>query len=108
MTKKPEATIKSYFELFWREEDDLVYDDEKTLNPFTGYTQDFHANGQLWFEGNYKNGKQEGLHQSFHENGQLQQKGNYKEGKQDGLWEYFDEDGNLLTTGEYKDGELVE
>jgi len=40
--------------------------------------------------------------------GQLYWRGNKKDGKKDGLWETFDEDGNLTKTEEYKDGELVE
>ena len=108
MTKKPETTIKSYYELFWCEEGDLVYDDENTQNPFTGVMEDFHNNGQLWERINYKNGEPEGLHESFHKNGQLRWIRNYKNGKEHGFTEQFDENGTLTGTVEYKDGELVE
>ena len=38
----------------------------------------YHGNGQLWTRGNFKNGKEEGLHETYNENGQLSQKQHYK------------------------------
>lgn len=44
----------------------------------------------------------------WHENGQKQQEGNYKNGKKDGLWTEWDNDGNVTMTKKYSNGELVE
>ena len=107
MTKKPETTIKSYSELFTREEDDLVYDDENTQNPFTGVIEDFHAKFQLYSRGNYKDGKKDGLWEGFWDNGQLEWRGYLKDGKEDGMWEGFDENGQIEFTSYYINGKKV-
>ena len=76
---------------------------------FTGITESYFTNGQLWFEGHYKEGKWDSLRITYYDDGQLQSKGHYKDGKLDGLWEYFYQDGTVYKewTGTYKDGEKV-
>ena len=46
-----------------------------------GLCKKYHLNGQLKFEGNWKDDKQEGLWKFYYENGQLESEGNYKEGE---------------------------
>ncbi len=48
-----------------------------------------------------------GRHVTYYENGQKESDGNYKEGKADGLWTYWDKDGNITKTETYSNGELV-
>ena len=54
---------------FIGEDDEIAYlSGEDT--PFTGKVEDFYDNGQKVEEGNYKDGKLEGLYTSWYENGQ--------------------------------------
>ena len=52
--------------------------------PYTGKVFTLHENGEKMYEGNYKDGKPDGLSVSWHENGQKWSEGNWKNGKQDG------------------------
>jgi len=49
----------------------------------------------LIYEGNYKDGKEEGPYSSYYYNGQLMQKGSFKEGKREGPWVSYHEDGSV-------------
>ena len=49
-------------------------------SPYTGKVFEFHYNGQKKSEGNYKDGKPDGLTVSWHENGQNRTEINYKDG----------------------------
>jgi len=49
-----------------------------------------------------------GKYVTYYENGQKKQEGNYKEGKKDGLWTSWDKNGNIIKTATYSNGELVE
>ena len=61
--------------------------------------------GQLWLEGNYNDGKRDGLYEEYYENGQLKIKVNYKDGEPDGLSELYFENGQLRAKVNFKDGE---
>ena len=52
---------------------------------FNGIVFDVYRNEQLKSEGNYKEGKKDGLTKRWYENGQLELEENYREGKEDGL-----------------------
>lgn len=43
----------------------------------------------------------------YHDNGTVSQEGNYLNGKLQGVWTSFKEDGSKLVVGEYKNGEKV-
>ena len=45
--------------------------------PFTGRVEDFHENGQKKEEGNYKDGKADGLWTEWYENGQKSSEDHY-------------------------------
>ncbi len=75
---------------------------------FTGVGFDVHTDGQIGYEVNYKDGKQDGLARRWHENGQLEQEGAWKDGELDGLWKYWDENGQLETEENYKDGKRID
>lgn len=68
--------------------------------------QEYYENGQLKMEGNYENGKQDGLWNMWFESGKHQCEGNYKNGKQDGLWKFYHENGQLSQELCYKDQEI--
>ena len=92
---------------FIGEDDEIAYlSGEDT--PFTGKVEDFYDNGQKLEEGNYKDGKQDGLWTRWQENGQKSRERNYKDGKQDGLETWYYTDGTERFRSTYKDGELVE
>ena len=74
--------------------------------PFTGRTESFYENGQKGAEGNFKDGKQDGLWTGWYENGQKRQQINYKDGKSEGLYIEWDKNGQKKFEANYKDGKL--
>lgn len=76
--------------------------------PYTGKVFTLHENGTKMYEGNYKDGKPDGLSVSWHENGQKWSEGNWKNGKQEGLWVTWHENGQKEMEATYKDGKKVE
>ena len=67
----------------------------------------WHENGQLWTEGNYKDGKLDGLHRRWYDDGQLRWEYNYKDGELDGLFRSWHENGQRAYVINYKDGKLI-
>ena len=84
------------------------------LNSFS-YGQKFNSivktydTGEKWYEGNYKDGKKEGLHKTYYSiyPYRLKSSKNYVEGQLNGLSESWDNNGNLKSSGNYKDGILI-
>jgi len=70
-----------------------VHYEVNSTTPFTGVVVDYHDNGQLKLERNYKAGKPDGPLEAFYENGQLHWRENTKDGKREGLLEYYNENG---------------
>jgi antitoxin component YwqK of YwqJK toxin-antitoxin module len=106
-------TIQKYGKLDeWGE--DLAEDREeckkRLLNEVLGqlveteYHKEYDSYGQL-YEGNLKNGKQDGVWKLYYENGQVKQEQNFKDGEADGLWKDFYENGKLMREANYKNGE---
>ncbi len=48
-----------------------------------------------------------GKYVTYYENGQKKSEGNFKEGKYDGLWTLWDENGNITKKETYSNGELI-
>ena len=48
-----------------------------------------------------------GIWKEYHKNGQLSSQGNYKDFKHDGLWRTYHDNGQLRSEELYKDGELI-
>ena len=72
--------------------------------PFNGASTEYHKNGQLRYEENYKDGKRHGSQEYFYENGQLRSKLNYKFGKVvDGVLEVY-KDGQIYRKANYENG----
>ena len=112
---------------FIGEDDEIAYlSGEDT--PFTGKVEDFYDNGQKVEEGNYKDGKLDGLYTSWYENGQKREESNWRDDKLmsakawkpngekcpftnvkdgDGVGVRYNEDGTEKARYTYNDGELV-
>ncbi len=73
-------------------------------NLFTGIAFDNYNTEQLRFEGNYKDGKLDGLWKSWHQNGQLSSVSNYKDGKREGISKHWHNNGQLKCEYNYKNG----
>jgi len=72
--------------------------------PFTGRKVIYFENGQKRFEGNYKDGKEDGLHNAWHKNGQKSSEGNWKNGWGVGTHTSWFDNGQKDTEGKYKNG----
>ena len=68
----------------------------------------WYPDGKKLSEGNWKDGKPDGLWMGWHVNGQKRDETNYKDGKRDGLQVAWHENGQKMIEGNYKDGKLVE
>ena len=76
-------------------------------SPYTGKRYGLHLNGQKSMEGNYKDGKMDGLWTQWHENGQKQREVNFKDGKEDGLAVMWNQNGTKVAEVNFKDGKKV-
>lgn len=63
--------------------------------------------GQLREEGDYSNGKKEGLHVTYYNNGQIARRGQYSNGLKEGVWEQFATNGARIVTITYSAGEEI-
>ena len=61
-------------------------------------------NGHLNTKGFYKNGKEDGTWITYFDNGQLSDKGDYKNGKKEGTWFRYWDKVQLMSKGDYKNG----
>ena len=73
-----------------------------------GWGVAWHENGQMKGEGNYKNGKKDGLWIYRHSGGQKKEEVNMKDGKPDGLVFGWHENGQMKGEVNWKDGKAVE
>ncbi|HXC06537.1 MAG TPA: hypothetical protein VNZ86_17395, partial [Bacteroidia bacterium] len=70
-----------------------------------GHWKEYHPNGTIKAEGEYKNGRKIGPWVFFHANGKMEQKGKYdNKGQPQGDWKWYYEDGKLLREETYIDG----
>ena len=72
--------------------------------PYTGNSFTLWKNGQKQVEGNYKDGKPDGLWLKWHKNGQKRSEENWKDGKPNGLWVNWHENGQKGGQVNLKDG----
>jgi antitoxin component YwqK of YwqJK toxin-antitoxin module len=75
---------------------------------YTGEELDFYENGQKKFEGNYKDGKMDGLFVGWHDNGKKGWEVNWKDDKRDGLVVEWHENGQKKGEATFKDDKPVE
>lgn len=75
-------------------------------NTFDGVVKDFYLNGNTALEGNYVDGKKQGLFQKFHPNRTIMWRGSFENDHPIGVWQFFYPDGQPLFEVEYDLGEL--
>ena len=102
---KPKTEGVNLEELEFREGFYYLLDSD---TPYTGKSFALWKNGQKAEEGNYKDGKPDGLVVGWYKNGKKQFESNYKDGKGDGLWTHWNENGQKFSEINFKDGEEVE
>ena len=78
------------------------YSDNRIVND--GAYREYFPNGQVFVEGQYQEGKQEGEWTYWYENGQNNRIVTYKAGLPDGTWEVFREDGTKQAVRSYLEG----
>ena len=98
---KPELEGVNQDEL---EEREGIYYFKDSDTPYTGKVYGLYENGQKKSEGNYKDGKPDGLRVWWHENGQKKSEVKYKDGKPNGLYVSWHKNGQKQTEGNFKDG----
>ena len=74
-------------------------------SPFGGQFVDHHDNGTKSVEGQFVNGKQQGIWTFYHENGNRFRTGQYVDGRADGQWIIWREDGSNWSEQTYVSGQ---
>ena len=69
--------------------------------------REYHKNGKIEVEVNYKDGKLDGKSTLYYENGQMELVGNYKDGGRDGKWIRYLKNGQIWGEKNWKDGVRV-
>ncbi len=85
----------------------FIYFIKGSDTPYTGKSFTLYDNGQKEFEGNWKDGKLDGLVVTWYENGQKWTESNYKDDKEEGLEVWWHKNGQKWTEENYKDGKPV-
>ena len=83
----------------------LGYDGNWKDGKENGKGKCFYDNGVLGYNGNWKDGKMDGKGKCFYDNGKICYNGNWKNGKKDGKGKYYN-DGDFLYNGNWKDGKM--
>jgi antitoxin component YwqK of YwqJK toxin-antitoxin module len=69
-----------------------------------GSYKEFHPNGKVFIEGQFRKGRQDGEWKYYFDNGQLNRKATFKDGKPNGSWDINRADGTLQAKRGFKDG----
>ncbi|HBF88932.1 MAG TPA: hypothetical protein DDX39_09850 [Bacteroidales bacterium] len=77
-----------------------------TSEPFTGLCVEKYENGKKGMEGNYKEGKKEGLWVWWYQEGKKKRESNYVNDKKHGLTTYWFKNGHLQSESKYENDEL--
>jgi antitoxin component YwqK of YwqJK toxin-antitoxin module len=62
----------------------------------------------LKYEGNWKNGKQDGVEMAYFASGQLKQEAYLRDGRAQGIYKEYSQTGELLVHMKYENGELID
>ena len=84
-----------------------VFYTNDTNKPYSGPVFSLYDDGKKKEEGNFKDGKSDGVRTEWNWNGQKGSEGNYRDGKQDGKATIWHENGQKSDEVTYKDGELI-
>lgn len=76
----------------------IAQNDSSKTNP-NGHNIFYYPNGKISSEGNFVNGKPEGIWKSYYESGKVKSEGARKNNQPDGPWKFYNSEGIL--TGEY-------
>lgn len=76
------------------------------IAPDTYKVKYFHDNGKVMHEGNFVDGKSNGIWKSYNENGELIAEGSFKDGKKAGLWNFYK--GNEVSSVTYDENTIAE
>jgi len=68
----------------------------------TGQWSYWYPDGKLWSQGEYKDGKENGLKTVWHENGQKYYEGKLDYGNGIGVWKFWGKDGKLVKEVDYE------
>ena len=92
--------------LLIREEhyDQLTFYRQDAEHLLHGKFTEFHDNGKLKTQGQFKEGNPDGMWKRYHVNGMLFQEGLYRNNIQDSLWRQWDDRGNLTKESLYDQG----
>ncbi len=88
----------------WYLNGQLEYQGEYKNGKREGIHEVWFVNGQPYFKGEWKNDKQEGIHYQWHENGKLWRREEWKNGVEDGIHEQWYKDGQLVFREEFRNG----
>jgi antitoxin component YwqK of YwqJK toxin-antitoxin module len=58
-----------------------------------GLWKSYYPNGNVWSEGEFKDGLDHGIRKAYYENGQKRFEGKYENGRKRGMWIFWDENG---------------
>ena len=64
----------------------------------------YYKNGQVKWEGEYKEAKRHGVWMYYYESGKLSSQRNWEEGKAEGVWKFYYEDGQIEADQFFKNG----
>jgi antitoxin component YwqK of YwqJK toxin-antitoxin module len=100
--KIPDGIVKEY-----HKNGKLRREDNYKDGKLDGICKTYHENGKLWIEWNYKDGKlMNAICKIYYENGKLWVEWNYKDGKRNGISKEYYKNGKLKNEWNYKDGKL--
>jgi antitoxin component YwqK of YwqJK toxin-antitoxin module len=77
------------------------YEGEFKNNRKNGSWTVWYQNGNIWSEGFYDNGLDDGKRTGYYETGKKHFEGRYKKGKMTGTWKFWDEKGVLANEIDY-------
>lgn len=78
---------------------------EYKANERNGKWTYYYENGNLWSEGSFVNGIDDGYRVTYYENGHKRYEGNFKMGNRIGIWKFYNENGENLKEEDYGEGE---
>ena len=88
-------------ETSYYENKQMQMDGEYKNGKRNGLWVSWYTNGKKWSEGAYKNGKSEGRRATYFENGKIRYEGSYKNDQRVGKWRFYDETGKLLAEQDF-------
>jgi antitoxin component YwqK of YwqJK toxin-antitoxin module len=84
--------------------DKLSFYDQDDQHLLDGKFTEYHDNGKLRTQGQYKEGNPDGLWSHFHFNGRVYEQGIYRNNIKDSLWQQWDDQGKLTKESLYDYG----